>query len=200
MVLATRAQAVTFRTRTISALHALVASPPDALRERLRRLPLGQLLHTCAGLRDSSRRNVEESTTGMAMRSTARRALACEREAAELEVQGDHRVGAEFGEPRVSFCRAQAYSRSQRFPSRGRRRNAWGRDSPTPRGRLFLGAPTCRSDRQCALSLSKGNKCRTSLVRVSAQDCGRGVVVRPPRSAHHRRDGRRTTAGTRSPP
>jgi hypothetical protein len=55
-------------------------------------LPLGQLLQTCAGLRDSSRRSVEESATVLAMRSTARRALACEREAAGLEVQLDRLV------------------------------------------------------------------------------------------------------------
>jgi hypothetical protein len=55
-------------------------------------LPLGQLPHTCAGLRDSLRRSVEESATVVAMRSTARRALACEREAAELEVQLDRLV------------------------------------------------------------------------------------------------------------
>ena len=64
---ATHAQAVTFRTRAISALHALVASAPDGPRERLRTLPLGQLLHTCAGLRDSSQRTVEESATVLAL-------------------------------------------------------------------------------------------------------------------------------------
>jgi hypothetical protein len=92
VLLTTRGQAVTLRTRAIAALHALVTSAPDGLRERLRTLPLGQLLQTCAGLRDSSRRSVEESATAMAMRSTARRALACEREAAELEVQLDRLV------------------------------------------------------------------------------------------------------------
>jgi transposase len=92
VLLTTRGQAITFRTRAISALHALVTSAPDDLRERLRTLPLGQLLQTCAGLRDSSRRSVEESATVLAMRSTARRALACEREAAELEVQLDRLV------------------------------------------------------------------------------------------------------------
>jgi transposase len=92
VLLATRAQAVTFRTRAISALHALVTSAPDGLRERLRTLPLGQLLQTCAGLRDSARRGVEETATVLAMRSTARRALACEREAAELEVELDRLV------------------------------------------------------------------------------------------------------------
>ena len=92
VLLTTRGQAVQFRTRAIAALHALVASAPEGLRERLRRLPLGQLLQTCAGLRDSSRRSVEESATVLAMRSTARRALACEREAAGLEVQLDRLV------------------------------------------------------------------------------------------------------------
>jgi transposase len=92
VLLATRAQAITFRTRAISALHALVTGAPDGLRERLRTLPLGQLLHTCAGLRDSSRRSVEESATVLAMRSTARRALGCEREAAELQAQLDRLV------------------------------------------------------------------------------------------------------------
>jgi hypothetical protein len=64
-----RAQAVTFRTRAISALHAVVTSAADGLRERLRTLPLGQLLQTSAGLRDSSRRSVEESATVLAMLS-----------------------------------------------------------------------------------------------------------------------------------
>ena len=35
--------------------------PHHGLRERLRTLPLEELLQTCAGLRDSSRRTVEES-------------------------------------------------------------------------------------------------------------------------------------------
>jgi transposase len=92
VLLTTRGQAVQFRTRAIAALHALAASAPEGLRERLRRLQLGQLLQTCAGQRDSSRRSVEESATVLAMRSTARRALACEREAAGLEVQLDRLV------------------------------------------------------------------------------------------------------------
>lgn len=87
VLLAIRAQAVDFRTRTISALHAMVTSAPDGLRERLRDMTLGQLLRTCAALRGSPRQTAEEIATVMAMRATARRALACEREAAELERQ-----------------------------------------------------------------------------------------------------------------
>jgi transposase len=87
VLLATRAQAIDFRTRAIAALHALVTSAPDNLRQRLRGLPLGELLRTCAALRGSARQSAEEFATVTAMRSTARRALACEREAAELEDQ-----------------------------------------------------------------------------------------------------------------
>lgn len=89
VLLATRAQATDFRTRAILALHALVTSAPEPLRERLRGLTLGRLLQTCAGLRGSSRQSAEEYATAMAMRATAKRALACEQEAAELEAQLD---------------------------------------------------------------------------------------------------------------
>ena len=89
VLLTTRAQAIEFRTRAIAALHALVVSAPDNLRERLRSLPRAQLLHTCSGLRGSSRQNAEEFATVMALRATARRALSCEHEAAELTTQID---------------------------------------------------------------------------------------------------------------
>jgi transposase len=89
VLLATRAQAVEFRTRAICALHALVTSAPDSLRERLRTLTLGELLRTCAALRGSVHQSAEEFATTMALRATARRALACEDEANELETQLD---------------------------------------------------------------------------------------------------------------
>lgn len=73
VLLATRGQAVEFRTRAISALHALMTSAPDSLRGRLRSLPLGELLRTCAALRGSSRQSTEEFATVTAMRATARR-------------------------------------------------------------------------------------------------------------------------------
>ena len=46
VLLATRAQAIEFRTRAISALHTLVTSAPDSLRERVRSVTLGELLRT----------------------------------------------------------------------------------------------------------------------------------------------------------
>ena len=87
VLLTTRAQAIDFRTRAICAVHALVTSAPERLRERLRTLPLGELLATCAGMRGSACQTSEEFATTMAMRATARRALACQAEAAELETQ-----------------------------------------------------------------------------------------------------------------
>ncbi len=87
VLMTTRAQAIEFRTRAISALHALVTSAPDRLRERLRGMSFTALLDTCAALRGSSLQSAEEFATVTAMRSTARRALACEAEAAELEAQ-----------------------------------------------------------------------------------------------------------------
>jgi transposase len=89
VLLITRAQAIDFRTRAIVALHALVVSAPDDLRQRLRTLSLSRLLETCAALRGSARQNTEEFATVMAMRATARRALACQREASELEAHLD---------------------------------------------------------------------------------------------------------------
>ncbi len=89
VLLTTRAQAIDFRTRAIAALHALVVSAPDDLRQRLRTLSLGRLLETCAALRGSTRHSTEEFATAMAMRATARRALACQREASELEAHLD---------------------------------------------------------------------------------------------------------------
>lgn len=89
VLLTTRAQAIEFRTRAIVAVHSIVVSAPDSLRERLRSLTVAQLLHTCAGMRGSSRQSSEEFATVMALRATARRALACQREAAELQTQID---------------------------------------------------------------------------------------------------------------
>src|SRR5439155_16355628 len=61
VLLATRAQAIEFRTRAIAALHALVVSAPDRLRERLRSLPRRSApphVRRVAGLVTTKRRRV----------------------------------------------------------------------------------------------------------------------------------------------
>ena len=85
VLLCTREAAVRGRTRSIAALHALVVSAPEGLRRRLRHLGTRELTARCARLRADTTRSSEQRATIMALRSTARRALACEAEAAELE-------------------------------------------------------------------------------------------------------------------
>jgi len=85
VLLCTREAAVRGRTRSIAALHALVVSAPEGIRGRLRGLRTGALLRHCARLRNGAGRSSEHRATIMALRSTARRALACEAEAADLK-------------------------------------------------------------------------------------------------------------------
>jgi transposase len=86
-LLTTRAQVIAFRTEALAALHALVTTAPDAIRERLRHLPTGALVRTCAGLRGSTRQDAEQFATRMALRATARRIAAFDEEASQLETQ-----------------------------------------------------------------------------------------------------------------
>jgi transposase len=69
----------------LDALHALVVSAPEGLRRRLRHLGTRELTARCARLRAGTGGSSEQRATILALRSTARRALACEAEAAELE-------------------------------------------------------------------------------------------------------------------
>lgn len=81
----TRESAVHARTQAINAVHALVVAAPDDLRERLRGLNTAQLLRKCAAFRVRSDWPIELQATVMALRSSARRAIALGVEAAELE-------------------------------------------------------------------------------------------------------------------
>ena len=85
VLLATREAAVRARTRSVSALHAFVVNAPEDLRDRLRHLGGHALVVRCARLRSGPDRSVEHRATITALRSTARRVLACEAEAADLE-------------------------------------------------------------------------------------------------------------------
>ena len=85
VLLATRQGAVVERTRAVSALQALVVNAPEALRGRLRHLGTHALVLRCARLRIGHAQSVEQRATISALRSTARRALVCEAEAADQE-------------------------------------------------------------------------------------------------------------------
>ncbi len=81
----TREGAVLTRTRAITHLHGLVVNAPEGIRNQLRKLTTDELLERCARLRTGPSQTVEHRTTITALRSTARRALACEAEAGDLE-------------------------------------------------------------------------------------------------------------------
>jgi transposase len=85
VLLATRQGAVQSRTRAICHLKALVVNAPEALRHQLRKLDTDQLLARCARLRTGPSQSVEHRATITGLRCTARRALALEAEANDLE-------------------------------------------------------------------------------------------------------------------
>ena len=84
VLLVTREAAVVERTRALDALQALVVNAPEVLRGRLRHLSSDGLANRCARLRTGPAQSLEQRATIVALRSTARRALACEAEAADL--------------------------------------------------------------------------------------------------------------------
>ena len=93
VLLCTREGAVLGRTRAITHLHGLVVNAPEGIRHQLRKLGTDELLERCARLRTGPAQSVEHRATIMALRSTARRALALEAEAADLESQLELIVG-----------------------------------------------------------------------------------------------------------
>ncbi len=83
----TRKQAAEIEARAIRHLRNLVINAPEPLRARLRLLSGARLVTTCAKLRWAPSQSVEWNATMSALRSTAVRAQAAAREAAELEKQ-----------------------------------------------------------------------------------------------------------------
>jgi hypothetical protein len=81
----TREGAVRGRSRAICHLKALVVTAPEGLRSQLRRLADAELITRCARLRTAPAQSTEHRMTVKALRSTARRVLALEAEAADLE-------------------------------------------------------------------------------------------------------------------
>jgi transposase len=87
VLLATRNGAVMARTKARNHLQALVVTAPGRLRSRLDGLTGGQLARQAARLRLPADRPIEDQATVQAMRACARRVLACQQEAAELEAE-----------------------------------------------------------------------------------------------------------------
>jgi len=87
VLLATRNSAVVARTKALNGLHALVVTAPQRLRTRLDGLTTTELARQASRLRLSADRPIEDQATVRAMRACARRALACDAEADELEAE-----------------------------------------------------------------------------------------------------------------
>lgn len=87
VALRTRQGAVRARAIAISQLRSLIVSAPEDLRSALRRAGEKDLLGRCGRLRVRASQPVEHRMTVRALRSTARRALALEAEAGQLEAE-----------------------------------------------------------------------------------------------------------------
>lgn len=85
VLLTTRQGAIVSRTRAICHLKALIVSAPEQLRHHFRGLSTDEQLVRCSRLRTLPVHSAEHRATVIALRATARRALALEGEAAELE-------------------------------------------------------------------------------------------------------------------
>lgn len=85
VLLATRESAVRSKTKAIALLKSLLLSAPQSLRQELRNATTTQQLARCAKLRTNPSQSTEQRCTIIAMRSTARRVLALQQEAADLE-------------------------------------------------------------------------------------------------------------------
>lgn len=87
VLLTARQGAVVGRTKAIGQLKAMIVNAPQSLRDQLRRGSTDEQLERCARLRTLPSHSVEHRATVRAIRSTARRALFLEAEAAEHETE-----------------------------------------------------------------------------------------------------------------
>jgi transposase len=85
LLLVARRSAVDVRREALGQLRGVIVTAPDRLREELRALPTGKLLHRCSRLRRSSTASPDELATRLVLRSLAQRIEAATREADELE-------------------------------------------------------------------------------------------------------------------
>jgi transposase len=72
------------RTQAVNQIHSLVCTAPDELRDKLRDLPTGQLIETCAHLRPGDSRDVT-AVTKVTLRALARRVQALQDEIDQLD-------------------------------------------------------------------------------------------------------------------
>jgi transposase len=87
VLLITRRSAISARTKAINHLKALVVTAREELRHQLRHTPTDELVFRCSRLRTLPSHSGEHRATVIALRHTARRILALEAEAHDLETE-----------------------------------------------------------------------------------------------------------------
>jgi transposase len=87
VLLITRRGAIRARTKAINHLKALVVTAREELRHQLRNTPTDELVYRCSRLRTLPSHSPEHRATVIALRHTARRILALEAEANDLETE-----------------------------------------------------------------------------------------------------------------
>jgi transposase len=85
VLLLTRRAAMRARTRAINQLKAMIVTAGEELRHQLRRHDTAELVARCARMRTGPSRSPEHRATVIALRHTARRVLALQAEANEIE-------------------------------------------------------------------------------------------------------------------
>jgi transposase len=94
VLLVTRRGAMHARTRAINHLKALIVTSREELRHQLRRQDTDELITRCARLRTLPKHTPEHRATIIALRHTARRVLALEAEANDLETEIERLIKA----------------------------------------------------------------------------------------------------------
>jgi len=94
VLLVTRRGAMNARTRAINHLKALIVTAREELRHQLRRHDTDELVARCARLRTLPSHSAEHRATVIALRHTARRILALEAEANDLESELEQLIKA----------------------------------------------------------------------------------------------------------
>ena len=92
VLLITRRGAIRARTKAINQLKALVVTAREELRHQLRNTPTDELVYRCSRLRTLPSHSTEHRATVLALRHTARRILALEAEANDLETEIENLV------------------------------------------------------------------------------------------------------------
>ena len=192
VLLATRQGAVLSRTRATTALHALVVKALEGIRNQLRHLDTDALLSRCARLRTGPSQSIEHRATITALRSTARRALVCEAEAADLESALELLVSSEgrelLTEPCVGVVSAAAIFNAWSHRGRIRTEAAFGMLSGAAPSRFIAADPSASASTGPGTADSTARSTRSPVaLDASSRDEGlRGASVR--RGQDARRD------------